>query len=105
MGNAPEVGPSLPLGRSRPVRHTVGVCWCDLGHFECLLPCRRRPRRTTSPVVVMRRRRERRRFTAPSVGRKARRARLVLNCRVSHRTPRQASATSADSDGIQRGRV
>ena len=34
------------------VRRTVGVCWCDLGHFECLLPCRRRPRRTTSPAVV-----------------------------------------------------
>ena len=38
--------------RTRSVRRTVGVWWCDLGHFECLLPCRRRPRRSTSPAVV-----------------------------------------------------
>jgi hypothetical protein len=47
MGAAPtDTYPGLR--RTRPVHHTVGVCWCDLGHFECLLL--RRPVRGARPA-------------------------------------------------------
>jgi hypothetical protein len=72
MGAAPtDTYPGLR--RTRPVHHTVGVCWCDLGHFECLLLRRPRPRRTTSPAFVLRRRRER-----PTCGRSSRTTRQGL---------------------------